>query len=272
MKAKVVLYCLLGGLPMLIAAMGAGHAGWWLLSGVVMAAAFVPVALFGPRSLLGQLAVIAPVLFIVTAFCTWTEAMVFAPSFRQHAARNLVGSTVTYLIVAVLLAGLAAGLKMTRQSDEAVPHRSIPTAILMVLAGGIAYAIYYLIFGAITYQFFTKGYYPEAKQIARQLGLWFWAMQIGRGALMTLAVLPVIYTLRMNRWQTAIVVGLLIWVAGGLAPLLPPNDMMVARQRVIHIVEIFTQNAALGFTVALWLRPKTADGTGHLARPAAARV
>ena len=272
MKLRVILYCLLGGLPMLIAATGAGHAGWWWLSGVVMAAAFVPVALFGPRRLLGQLAVIAPVLLIVTAFCTWTEAWVFAPSFRQHAVRNLVGSTVMYLIVVVVLAALAAGLKMTRQSDQAVPHRSIPTAALMVLAGGIAYTIYYLIFGAITYQFFTKGYYPEAEQIARQLGLWFWGMQIGRGALMTLAVLPVIYTLRLSRWQTAIVVGLLIWVAGGLAPLLVPNDLMGTRQRIIHIVEIFTQNAALGFTVALLLRPRTADGTGHLPGTEAARV
>jgi hypothetical protein len=29
MKSRVVLYCALGGLPMLIAAMGAGHFAWW---------------------------------------------------------------------------------------------------------------------------------------------------------------------------------------------------------------------------------------------------
>jgi len=53
MKSRIVLYCALGGLPMLIAAMGAGHFAWWWLSGIVLAAAFVPVALFGPRSTLG---------------------------------------------------------------------------------------------------------------------------------------------------------------------------------------------------------------------------
>ncbi|HSS96616.1 MAG TPA: hypothetical protein VLK33_06295 [Terriglobales bacterium] len=43
MKVRVLLYCLLGGLPMLISAMGAGHPGWWFLSGVVMAAALFPL-------------------------------------------------------------------------------------------------------------------------------------------------------------------------------------------------------------------------------------
>src|SRR5438046_2072365 len=83
-----------------------------------------------------------------------------------------------------------------------------------------------LVFGAITYQFFTKGYYPDAPQLVARLGLWFWVIQIGRGTLMTLAVLPVIRTLRMSRVQAAFAVGLLVWVAGGAAPLLLPNPLM----------------------------------------------
>jgi len=258
MKLRVILYCLLGGLPLTIAAMGAGKFGWWWLSGIVLAAAFVPVALFGPRGTLAQFGVIAPVLFIVTAFCTWTEALLFVPNFRQEAVRDLVGSTVTYLVVAALLAALASAFKLTRRDGPEVEHRPAAMAALMVVAGGFAYALYYLIFGAITYQFFTKGYYPEATQQVARLGLWFWAIQIGRGALMTLAVVPVIYTLRMPRWQAAMVVGILIWTAGGLAPLLVPNAFMGTTQRIIHIVEILTQNASLGITAALLLRPRSA--------------
>jgi len=97
---------------------------------------------------------------------------------------------------------------------------------------------------------------PEATQIVARLGPWFWVIQIGRGVLMTLGVLPVIYSLRMSRWQSAIVVGLLIWVAGGLAPLIPPNSFMGTTQRMTHIVEILTQNASLGITAVLLLRPK----------------
>jgi len=238
--------------------MGAGHPGWWWLSGVVLAAAFVPVALFGPRRPLAQFGVIIPVLLIVTIFCTATEAYFFVPSYRQYAVRNLVGATVMYLIVAAVLTLLASVLRLNQQSDSAVHHRSIGATILMILVAGFSYVLYYLIFGGITYQFFTKGYYPEATQQVAQLGLWFWAMQVGRGVLMTLAVLPVIYTLRMSRTHTAIVAGALIWIAGGLAPLLVPNEMMGTTQRMIHIVEILTQNVSLGITAALLLRPKQA--------------
>jgi len=256
MKSRIVFYCLLGGLPITFAALGAGHFGWWWLSGIVLTAAFVPVALYGPRTALRQFGAIAPVLAIITALCTWSEALVFVPAFRQRAARDLAGSLVMYLIVAAVLAALAWGLNLTKVPDCTVEHRSPVSAIALVAVCGVAYVLYYLIFGAITYQFFTKGYYPEAAQVARNLGIWFWAIQIGRGALMTLAVVPAIYTLRMNRWQTAIAMGVLIWVAGGLAPLLVPNAFMGTTQRVIHVVEILTQNASLGITAGWLLRPK----------------
>jgi hypothetical protein len=257
MKSRVVLYCLLGGLPMTIAALGAGKFGWWWISGIVLAAGFVPVALFGPRSVLGQFAVIAPVLAIVTVLCTFSEVAIFFPALREQATRDLSGSLVTYCIIAVVLAVLAWGLRLPKPlADDAVGRRSLAGAFAMILVCGIAYAVFYLVFGSITYQFFTKVYYPEGAQIARSLGLWFWVIQIGRGVLMTVAVLPAIYTLRMSRWQMAIAIGMLIWVAGGLAPLLVPNALMGTTQRMIHIVEILTQNAPLGVVAGLLLRPK----------------
>jgi hypothetical protein len=257
MKARIVLYCVLGGLPMLIAAMGAGHFAWWWISGVVLAASFAPVALFGPRSALGQFGVIAPVLAIITVLCTWSEALIFAAGFKEQAARNLTGALVMYVIVAGVLAALAWALKLPKATADIVEHRSVASAIAMVAVCGVAYVVYYLIFGAITYQYFTKGYYPEAAQTAQAMGIWFWVIQFGRGVLMTLAVIPAIYTLRMSRWQTAIAIGILIWVAGGLAPLLVPNAFMGTTQRIIHVFEILTQNASLGITAGWLLRPKT---------------
>jgi hypothetical protein len=271
MKSRVVLYCLLGGLPMTIAALGAGMFGWWWLSGIVLAAAFVPVALFGPRSVIGQFAVIAPVLAIVTVLCTWSEVVVFFPALREQATRDLKGGVVTYFIIALVLAVLAWGLRLPKPaSDDTVPRRSLAGALAVIPVCGIAYTVFYLFFGAITYQFFTKGYYPEGAQIARDLGLWFWLIQIGRGVLMTVAVLPAIYTLRMSRWQVAIAIGMLIWVAGGLSPLLVPNALMGTTQRMIHIVEIFTQNASFGVVAGLLLRPKPTARTASLPHVATA--
>jgi len=258
-KFRVVLYLLVGGaLPAAIAASGAGHFAWQWLAGMVLAASFVPVALFGPQSARGQFGAILPVLFTVAVLCTWSEAVIFMPGAILNPVGALIGSAVLYLVVAAVLAALAWALKLTRPSGSTVEHRPVGTTIVMVAICGIAYVIYYLIFGSITYQFFTRGYYPEATQIVARLGLWFWVIQIGRGVLMTLGVLPVIYSLRMSRWQSAIVVGLLIWVAGGLAPLIPPSSFMGTTQRMIHIVEILTQNASLGITAVLLLRPKVA--------------
>lgn len=267
MKSRVLFYCLLGGLPLTIAALGAGHFASWWLSGILFAASFVPIALFGPRTLIGQFAVIAPVLLIVTVLCLWSEGLIFVPGYSHHAYRELIFSVVMYLIFAAVLAMLAQVLKLSKPLDLSVPHRSVAGVVLGLLLCALAYTLYYLIFGAITYQFFTKGYFPEAEQAVGRLGLWFWVIQIARGLLMTLAVLPVIHTLRMKRWHAVIVVGLLLWITGGLGPLAVPNDFMGARQRFIHTVEIFTQNFSLGVTAVLLLRPRPAPAAAN--QPAA---
>jgi hypothetical protein len=254
MMLRILLYCVIGGLPLTIAALGAGHLAWWWLSGIVLAAAFVPVALYGPRGSLAQFAVIAPAVLVISVFCIWTETLLFVPSLRQEAVSTLVSSTIMYLMFAAALALLAGVLKLTRPSDRAVHLRPALVTTAMVVACGFAYALYYLVFGAITYQYFTRGFFPEAPQQVALLGWWFWAIQIGRGMLMTVAILPIIYTLRMDRRQAAVVLGALVWVAGGLAPLLVPNDLMGPAQRFIHIVEIFTQDASLGVTAVLLMR------------------
>jgi hypothetical protein len=256
MNWRVGLYCLLGGLWLTTSALGAGHFWWWWLSGVMLAASCVPVARFGPRSVLAQLGVLAPALVVVGIWCTMSEAYLFFPPSRGHAVADTIGGSVTFFIVAVTLAVLAKFLRLTETAPAIVEHRSVGMAVPMILLSGICYVIYYLIFGGITYQFFTRQYYPHAQEAAMQLGLWFWGIELARGVLMTLAVLPVIYTLRLPRWQAALAVGALVWVVGGAAPLVVPNSAMVTVQRYIHIVEIFTQNFPLGVTAVLLLRPR----------------
>jgi len=269
---RVVLYCLLGGLSLTPVALGNGGFGWWWLAGIVLSASFVPVALFGPRRALSQFGVVAPVLLIVTVLCLWSEALIFlqAPEIQQHAVRDLVGASVIYLIVATVLAILAVILKLPHVDGPKVELRSADKVALLVVVCGIAYVLYYLVFGGITYQFFTKRYYPDAPQLVARLGVWFWVIQIGRGVLMTLAALPVISTLRMSRVQAAIAVGLIMWVAGGAAPLLLPNPLMVPAQRFIHTIEILTQNVSLGITMVLLLRAKQARTEADLPEAAPA--
>ena len=255
---RIVLYCLLGGLSLTPIAMGVGGFAWCWLAGIVLSASFVPVALFGPRRTLSQFGVIAPVLLIVTVLCLWSEALIFVqvPEIQQHAVANLIGAAVIYLICATVLSALAVILKLPRADGPPPQLRSAGRVALLVLLSGIAYVVYYLVFGSITYQYFTKPFYPDAPQLVARLGLWFWVIQLARGVLMTLAVVPVIRTLRMTRLHAAIAVGLLLWVAGGAAPLLQPNPLMSTTARFFHVIEILTQNLALGLTAVWLLRSK----------------
>jgi len=275
MKVRVLLFCLLGAVPLLLPASQSGQPLWWYLSGVVMAAAFVPVALFGPATMLGLFAVVAPVLFLVTVLTTWSEALLFvkSPAIQEHAVSNLLGASFMYGIVAVFLAVLGRVLKLSKGTQVRAARWPIGKAAGLIAVCAGAYMVYYLVFGAITYQLFTKAYYPDAQAAVLNFGVsLFWAMQFLRGLLMTLAVVPIIYTLRMDRWQVAVCAGLLMWVAGGLAPLLVPNELMGPALRLIHVVEIFSQNFSLGFTAGLLLRPDSirtgaAEGIGRR-RPA----
>jgi hypothetical protein len=252
---RIGLYCLLGGLCFTISALGAGHFWLWWLSGVITVAALVPVVRFGPRNPLALGGAIYLMLVVVGLVCTLSEGVLFYPSIKAEALRDLMGGAVMYLITAGVLVGLAKVLKLTEPQGHTIEHRRAWIAIPLVLLAGLSYVVYYQVFGMITYEFFTKQYYSQAVTIVGQLGVWFWVYQWARGLAMTLAVLPVIYTLRLKRWQSAVVVGLLVWIVGGAAPLLVPNAMMGASQRYIHIVEIFTQNFSLGVTAVLLLRP-----------------
>lgn len=270
MNLRIGLYCLLGGLSLTIAARGAGHFAWWWLSGVVLAAALVPVARFGPRHALGQFGAIVLPLVMVGSVGTISELVIFFPNQRAAAGRDLAGSIVMYAIFAAVLTLLATVLKLTGSSTSIPERRPIGISAVMVGLSGLAYVVYYLIFGSITYQFFTRQYYPDAQKMVSELGWWFWGIELARGILMTLAVLPIIYTLRMRRWPAALGVGALLWIAGGVAPLLVPNAQMTLAQRYIHIVEILTQNASLGITAVLLLRRNSQQLLRHsMPQPAA---
>jgi hypothetical protein len=261
---KIAAFCLLGGLCFAFTALNMGHVGWSLLSGLLMTAALAPVVRNGPRRLLSQFGTIALVLIVVGLVCTLSEGVLFYPEMKAKIVPSLVGGSVFYLVVAAVLVLAAKVLKLNDASKLKVEHRSAAIAVLMVLLSGVAYLVYYEIFGAITFQLFTKQYYPHAVEQVMALGMWFPLYQVARGLLMTLAVLPIIYTLRMKRWQAALIVGVLLWVVGGAAPLLVPNATMVAAQRYMHIVEIMTQNVSLGATAVFLLRPRAASASASV--------
>jgi hypothetical protein len=259
------LYCLLGGLSFTLPALGAGHFGWWWLCGITLTAAFVPVVRYGPRNPIAQFSAILLALLVVGQVCTLSEGMIFLPEMKPHVLSYLAGGAAMNLVAVAALVVLAKLWQLAAAPEPAVEHRSWAAAIPMVLLSGLSYVLYYLIFGSIAYQFFTKQYYPHAQEQVAALGyLWFWLFELARGVAMTLAVVPIIYTLRLPRWRAALAVGMLLWIVGGGATLLVPNPIMGPLQRFEHIVEIFTQNFSFGITAVLVLRPKAAEAPASI--------
>jgi hypothetical protein len=257
---KIAFFCVLGGMCFTASALGAGHFWWWWLSGIVTAAALVPVVRCGPRTVWAQFGSMAAVLVIVGIVCILSEAALFYPETKKTLAVSAIGGTIFYVIAAVVLAVLAKVLKLASPTETQVELRSAVAVIPMVLLSGLIYLLYYFVFGAITFEVFTHKFYAHAAEQMGALGIWFWVYQWARGLLMTLAVLPVIYTLRMPRWRAAIVVGLMVWILGGAAQLLVPSTLMVPAQRYAHIIEIMTQNVSLGMTAVWLVRPKAKKG------------
>lgn len=119
MILQVILYCL-GGVAFMSPAMGAGHAFWWWTPGVVMTAAFVPVARFGPKTALEQFGVIFSVLVLVSVVTMWSEALLFikSPATQEHWIRNVISDPMSHLIAAIALVILWRVLQLTHLSTE----------------------------------------------------------------------------------------------------------------------------------------------------------
>lgn len=260
---RAILYCLLSALVMLLAAAGLGHPAWQYSAGILFAAAFLPFFLCGSSTGMRRFFAVWWALLTISTITLWSEAVIFVQATRQERISNLIGAFVLYSLLAIAIGAFSTLLKLHGTPD--LRNHAIPESrnrVVCILGSGAAYAIYYYVFGALAFFLFTKPYYSGtgalagAQQAARSLGWWLPLIQIGRGILMTLGVLPIILRLRMTRAKAAIYVGLLLWVIGGLAPLVPPNGIMPGRLRVMHIIEIFTQNFPLGITAVLLLYPR----------------
>jgi hypothetical protein len=200
MLLRAIIYCLLTALVMFIAAAGAGHPAWQYASGVVTAAAFLPYLLRGPMGIWRRLVAVWCAFMAVTVICLWSEAVIFIHQSRQERITGLIGAAVLYSLFAVAIAVVSSLLKLHGVAEQRQEQKS-SGFVLRVLGSGVAYAVYYYVFGAVAFFLFTKPYYSGsgplagAQETGRSLGLWLPLIQIGRGVLMTLGVAPIIFSL-----------------------------------------------------------------------------
>ena len=263
MSIRVSITVLITAGVMLIAAGPAGSLPLSYLSGIVYAAAFVPFLLMGAPSGWKRFLGVWCAMAVAASFCTWTEYVIFVHASRKERITALVGGQVVFAVFAVLLVFAAKLLKVGVGKKVDAPDVISGRRVMGAIAGGgVVYLACYYIFGALVFQLLTKPYYSNggrlggAVETVAALGWWFPLIQVGRGMLMSVAVMPVLLWTPLPRLQRAIYGGLVLWAIGGLAPLIPPAESVPAILRAMHIGEIFTQNFPLGFCLAFLLMPR----------------
>jgi hypothetical protein len=122
------------------------------------------------------------------------------------------------------------------------------------VVSSLSYIIFYFIFGAVNYALVTKPYYETHVS-----GLTVPAPQVVlmvesiRAPLFVLSVLPLMLTMQTTRRRLAIMCGIILFVVGGVVPLLQEVNTLPLFLLVASAWEIFFQNFLTGVVVAVLL-------------------
>ena len=181
------------------------------------------------------------------------EGRFFAP---ELAGNSIQGSIIIQLMAAIVTGWLITTLFAPKQTavTASVPQRSFLSWTWRFLISSFSYLVFYFIFGAINYTLVTKPYYetnvsgltvPPAGTVLM--------VELLRGPLIVLSVLPFLLSQRMNKKRAVILTGLVIFSIGGLVPLTMRVDTLPLILLAASAVEIFFQNFSTGAVTELLL-------------------
>lgn len=175
------------------------------------------------------------------------EAVAFGVLSFEKGAGALVATTVMALAwsgLAVLVTGRLLGT-----SEPSVRLRLTPLRLLGVVA---AYIVLYFVAGMLAYPH-VSAYYADLRLpgIGELL-----ALQTARALLIAGAVVPL---MRLGLRYPEVVVGLLLAVVGGIAPLSGSSGGMPEAVRMVHAVEVGISNFLFGVVIAWLLKPSAQE-------------
>jgi hypothetical protein len=197
-------------------------------------------------------------IFTIQSFSTHLELYFFSNLPLQR----IVISCVTGLFRTLILAGIITWLfpspveNAAANTDLRALFRSRrPFSWVWRLAlADIVYVFTYFVFGAIAFQY-TRPYYTDPAyglNLKLPENALVFKIELIRSLIYILTVLPLIAGLRLGKFSMAILIGLVLWVGGGLAPLVGYYHWPVAL-RFYHTLEILSQNFTTGFILVYLL-------------------
>lgn len=224
----------------------------WLLSGSLLCLALTPFILHSNWSRLSTVLAVWAVIAFVRSLGLGIEGSLFKPT---QAGSAILGA-VFGILVGFLVAWFAVALLMPVGPEPAVQSpvkRSWWGWTWRVLLVGLAYFVFYFVFGATNALLYTRSFYENNPQYGLSLpstGVIFLA-QLVRGPLFGLGSLFIVRSTSLPRRQTGVWLGLLLFVVGGLGPYLEVTfRTMPLGFNLATLLEIFLQNFLTGVVAA----------------------
>ena len=188
------------------------------------------------------------------------EGTLFAPAVAPPA---LLGANLGVLAAtSAAIAGVVAVLLASRGEPGSARggSRSWPSWLWRVAAAAAIYFALYFVIGGLNYTLVTRPYYEtHAGGLTIPPAQTVFLYEPFRGLLMAVSVLPLIIALRMPARRAAVIAGLLLFVVGGVVPLLPQTALPLYL-RLASLWEIFGQNFLLGVACAYLFALPRSDG------------
>jgi len=192
--------------------------------------------------------------FLIGHFNLLIEAYIFNVSSRQETALEIIRG----LFISVTFAPLYVYIFRTKIVKEAVifTKRSLIGWCWRILVADILYLLLYIIAGLVLtlvypqlLQFYEGKIPPFDILINTQLFI--------RGFIFIGIALLMLQTLNISVAKKAILIGLTFAILGGIAPLIPPNELMPSYVRLGHGFEVGISNFVYGILLTLLLKLKS---------------
>ena len=241
------------GIQLGSASAGAALLPWLFLAGVLIALTLGPLASSLAASRRQQLVVWSFAIFF-NHISTLIEGAFFAPELiRANGVALASQQLLLDVVTAALIVWLFAPAR-PRAVAAAPVRRSRPQWAWRFGVSALSYLAFYFIFGALNYALVTRPYYeshaggitvpaPQAVLVAEAV----------RAPLIVLAILPLILLAAQPRRELAVQCGLILFVVGGIVPLLLQVNTLPMFLLVASAVEIFCQNFLTGMVSAILL-------------------
>ena len=196
-------------------------------------------------------------LIFLSTLAVMIEGAAFQPSVVPTELLPL--EAILQLGVALATATVVAGLFRPARPAAPLahaPHRTAWSWLWRYGASALTYVVLYFVVGAANYSLVTGPYYQ-----AHTAGLVIPApdlvllVALLEGAIFPMALLPLMYALPLPTRSRALVAGTMLFVLGGLVPLVVSADLPIFL-RASSAVEIFFQKFPAGVAAAALLGPQ----------------